>query len=106
MSVQVDIRVLSWGRPGVRHKIQRGVIVEGPPITQADYNQMKANYENRAPTREEEIDQAIASDVTLAQLKTMTNAEFSSWWDANITDATKAIAVLERLALVVIRRVL
>jgi hypothetical protein len=53
-----------------------------------------------------EYDTAIAGDTTLAQLKAMTNAEFGAWWDANITTAAAAIAVLKRLARVIVRRVL
>lgn len=53
-----------------------------------------------------EFDAAIKGDTTIAQLKAMTNAEFDAWWDANIDTAAKAIAVLKRLARVIIRRVL
>ena len=52
------------------------------------------------------IDQAIAADATLAQLKAMSNAEFDVWWAANVTNAQQAIAVLKRLARLIIRRVL
>lgn len=47
---------------------------------------------------------ALASDTTLQQLKGMTSAEFDTWWDANVTNAAQAIAVLKRLAKLVIRR--
>lgn len=53
-----------------------------------------------------QYDTAIAGDMTLAQLKAMSNSEFDAWWDSNITSAAAAIAVLKRLARVVIRRVL
>jgi hypothetical protein len=36
----------------------------------------------------------------------MTAAEFSPWFDANVTSAAQAIALLKRLALIIIRRVL
>jgi hypothetical protein len=57
-------------------------------------------------TREAGLDAAIDGDTTIQQLKAMTNAEFNTWWDANVTTAAQAIAVLKRLARVIIRRVL
>ena len=62
--------------------------------------------EAREAVREAAIDSAIAGDATIAQLKGMTNAEFDAWWAANVTTAAQAIAVLKRLARVIIRRVL
>jgi hypothetical protein len=59
------------------------------------------------------IDGAIAANTlgsvtpkTVAELKAMTAAEFSPWFDANVTSAAQAIALLKRLALIIIRRVL
>lgn len=52
------------------------------------------------------VDQAIATDSTVSSLKAMTNAEFDTWWAANVTNAAQAINVLKRIARVVIRRVL
>jgi hypothetical protein len=56
--------------------------------------------------RASEIDSAIQSDSTVAALKAMTNAEFDTWWAANVTNAAQAINVLKRVTRVVIRRVL
>lgn len=56
--------------------------------------------------RRAEYETAIAADATIQQLKAMTNAEFDGWWAANVTTAAQAIAVLKRLARVIIRRVL
>lgn len=56
--------------------------------------------------RKAQIEQAIAADSVIAQLKAMTNAEFDAWWAANVTTAAQAIQVLKRLARVIIRRVL
>lgn len=53
----------------------------------------------------EVIDAAIAGDTTVQQLKAMTNEEFDAWWASNVTNAAQAIALLKRLARVVIRRV-
>lgn len=43
---------------------------------------------------------------TVAQLKAMTFAEYSAWFDANVSTAAQAIALLKRLTIVIIRRVL
>ncbi len=43
---------------------------------------------------------------TLAQLKAMTNAQFDTWWAANVTNAAQAIAVLKLVARALLRRVL
>lgn len=43
---------------------------------------------------------------TRAELKAMNWAAFSPWYDANVTNAAQAIALLKRIAFVVIRRVL
>lgn len=59
-----------------------------------------------AQSREAGIDTAITNDATIQQLKAMTNTEFDTWWDANVTNAAQAIAVLKRLTRVIIRRVL
>lgn len=42
---------------------------------------------------------------TIAQLKAMTWAEYSAWFDANFTTAASLIALLKRLLLYVIRKV-
>jgi hypothetical protein len=52
------------------------------------------------------IDDAIASDATVTTLKAMSNAEFSAWFTANVTTLAQARNVLERLARIVVRRVL
>lgn len=43
---------------------------------------------------------------TVAQLKAMTLAEYSAWFDANFDTAAKLIVLLKRLVLILIRRVL
>lgn len=50
------------------------------------------------------IENVIATDNIVQQLRAMTNAEFDAWWDANVTNATQAISVLKRLARIVLRR--
>lgn len=42
---------------------------------------------------------------TIAQLKAMTWAEYSAWFDTNFTTAASLIALLKRLLLYVIRKV-
>lgn len=56
--------------------------------------------------RLEDLDDAISLDTVIAQIKAMTNDEFNTWWDANVTTATQAIAILKRVVRVLIRRVL
>ena len=56
--------------------------------------------------RQADLDTAITGDAQLAAFKAMSNAEFDTWWAANVTNAAQAIAVLKRLAKLVIRRVL
>jgi len=56
--------------------------------------------------RNASIDGAINADTTIGALKTMTNAEFNTWWAANVTNTTEALNILKRLARVIIRRVL
>lgn len=52
------------------------------------------------------VDAAIGSDVVVASLKGMTNAQFDQWWGANVTNAAQAITVLKRIARIVIRKAL
>lgn len=56
--------------------------------------------------RKAKVEAAIAGDTVVAQLQAMTNAEFSAWFAANVTNLTQARNVLERLARIIIRRVL
>lgn len=62
------------------------------------------------PTAEElrlaAIDTAIQTDATLESLKAMSNAQFDTWWTANVSTNAQAIAFMKRLARVVIRRLL
>lgn len=50
------------------------------------------------------IDDAIASDATVASLKAMTAGQFDAWWSANVTTLGQANNVLQRLARIVLRR--
>ena len=52
------------------------------------------------------VEVSIATDTTIATLKAMTNAEFDTWWSANVTTLAQANGVLKRLARLVLRRVL
>lgn len=52
------------------------------------------------------IDAAITADAVLTQFKTMTNAEYSTWFDANITTAAQAITLLKRVTKLVRRKLL
>ncbi len=56
--------------------------------------------------RGEEFDSAIRGDSQIAALKAMTNAEYSAWFDANVTNNAQAIGLLKRVVRVLIRRVL
>jgi hypothetical protein len=62
-----------------------------------------------AATKAEQIkaaehEQAIAPDSVLLQLRGMSNAQFDTWWAANVTTAAQASGVLKRLARLVLRR--
>lgn len=59
------------------------------------------------------IDSSIAATsigatqpATIAQLKAMSAAEYSAWFDANFGTAATLIALMKRLTLIVIRRLL
>jgi len=52
------------------------------------------------------IDSAIGGDTTIASLKAMTNAEFDTWWAANVTNVAQLVGVVKRIARVVLRRLL
>lgn len=63
-------------------------------------------------TRLDAEDQAIAANTignvtpkNVAELKAMTVTEYSAWFDANVTTAAQAIALLKRITLIIIRRV-
>ena len=56
--------------------------------------------------RKASIDAVIAADTTIQSLRAMTNAEFDTWWAANVTNLAQANNVLKRIARVVLRRVL
>ena len=51
-----------------------------------------------------EFDDAIGADANLRAFRTITKAEFDTWWAANVTNAAQAIAVLKKLCWLVIRR--
>lgn len=60
-----------------------------------------------------EIDQDIATQAigaadprTVAELKAMTKAQFFAWFDANFTTQPLLLALLKRLTLIIVRRVL
>lgn len=72
------------------------VIVDSAPAAAADAEK----------SRLADVEQAIATDAQVAALKAMSNAEFSAWFAANVTTLAQARNVLERLARIVIRRVL
>ncbi len=64
-------------------------------------------------TRNQNIDDAInqaqygnSQPATVAQLKAMSNAEYTAWFDANFTTAAQALGLLKLLTRVTIRRVL
>lgn len=85
--------------------------IEAKFVSDAEYAQLVAaqpvDPEEQAETvRKAAIDQAIAVDATVSSLKAMSNAEFDTWWAANVTNAAQAINVLKRITRVVIRRVL
>ena len=77
---------------------------------QAVVSEFEARAADRAAARTVEeqrrtaIDSAIAGDTTIASIKAMTNAEFDSWWSANVTTAAQAINVLKRVTRIVLRK--
>ena len=52
--------------------------------------------------RRAEYNSAIGADPVITGLKGMSVAQFDAWWDANVTSAAQAIAVLKRLIKVII----
>lgn len=75
--------------------------------------QVMADAESAVATRNTAIDSSIAVNTigivqpaSVAQLKAMTVAEYSAWFDTNFDTAAKLIALLKRLVLIIIRRVL
>lgn len=49
---------------------------------------------------------AINDDSVIQNIKSMTASQFDAWWDANVTNATQAIAVLKRIVKIIIFRLL
>lgn len=89
---------------------------EGPvqftPAEEAEWDAMAAAAAAAAPALQAEadrkatLDTAVSTDTQLNAFKSMSKAEFDTWWAANVTNAAQAIAVLKKLALLIIRRVL
>ena len=79
---------------------------DATPAEVAEIDARRNAPPNPEDTRKAAIDSAIDADSTIAQLKAMSNAEFSAWFAANVTTLAQARNVLERLARIVIRRVL
>ena len=52
------------------------------------------------------FDAAIGGDASLQAFRTMSKADFDTWWAANVTTAPQAIAVMKKLAWLEIRRLL
>lgn len=82
------------------------------PVPLADNDPEVVAFLNPPPdARLTAIDSAIAAGTlgptqpaTIAQLKAMSVAEYSIWFDANFDTAAKLIALLKRLILILIRR--
>lgn len=62
--------------------------------------------ETAEATRLAELDAQITGSATLTSLKAMTNAQFDTWWTANVTNLAQANVVLKLIARVVLRRLL
>jgi hypothetical protein len=88
-----------------------------PQVPAGGTTEISALYVPVDPTPEDTrlaaIDGAIATNTfgtvapkTIAELKAMSAAEYSAWFDLNVTTPAQAIGVLKRLALVIIRRLL
>ena len=75
-------------------------------ISLREKTQSEINAELAEETRKQEIDSTVSSDTVVQQLKAMSNVEFDTWWNANVTTAAQAINVLKRLARIIIRRLL
>jgi hypothetical protein len=84
------------------------------PLTQSEIDELNARDVAAADAaaaaapekaRVAAVDAAIAVDATIAQLKAMSNADFDTWWAANVTTLAQANNVLKRIARVVLRRV-
>jgi hypothetical protein len=56
--------------------------------------------------RTDAIDLNIKNDAVLNAAKAMTNAQFDTWWAANVTNLAQANGVLKLLARIVIRKLL
>ena len=93
-------------------KIVNGVVVD---MTAAEAAAVQAEWgawmaakpaRDAEDARIAEVESSISADSTVATLKAMTNAEFSAWFTANVTNLAQARNILERLARIVIRRVL
>ena len=72
-------------------------------------SQADADEENRLTAFDTAIKAATYGAVqpaTLDQLKAMSNAQFSAWFDANVTTAAQAIGLLKLLTRAMVRRVL
>lgn len=65
-----------------------------------------AQARDAAAARDASMDQAIAGDATIAQLRAMTSADFDIWWAANVTNLAQANNILKRLTRLAIRRLL
>jgi hypothetical protein len=72
-----------------------------PPPTPEELAAIAAEAARKAT-----FESAIGVDTIIAQLKAMTAAEFDIWWDANVTNAAQAIAVLKRLTRLMVVRLL
>lgn len=53
--------------------------------------------------RERSVTVTINTDTVVNQLRAMTNAEYNTWWAANVTNAAQAITLLKRLTRIVVR---
>jgi hypothetical protein len=73
-------------------------------IRQATLPEMAAQQAQVA--RRAAMDAALEADATVSQFKSMTASQFDAWWAANILTPADAMALLRRLTLLIIRRLL
>lgn len=96
----------------MRTKLVNGIVVTMTAEEEAARDAEEEAWAAGQPTRDaiaariQSLDSAIRGDNIIQTLKTMTAAQFDAWWDANVTTAAQAIAVLKRLVKLIIFRLL
>lgn len=109
MSKVIEYHFLSQAQSlpiGIRTR--QGIIIAwpGPIPDDGTVQAWITAWENRGPSREEELDTELNSDSQIQNWKTATNAQIDTWWTNNVTDFASLSTVVKKLAKLIIRRVL